>query len=263
MGMKNSPIKFMIFSLATFLFISCQNDSTAVDGSNHATVKYEVPVVNTGSAVVTEDQFGDPLHQIILDSAFTSDKDSLLEIAIAELENGSPEEGVKTILGRRYMELARYEEAVKVFSENISRDPGSLKDHRFRGECYYYLQDFDASMSYLVTAKELSKKLPNQIEYEVDATSANMPVYNQNFNTFYYLALTQYVKDEVEEATRTFGYSWNNAANDDLKAMLACWLAISYRKRSMEGQAKAVFQVITPVLYMIQSPVYQDLGMMF
>lgn len=261
--MKKIMIQYCTLLFIGLMFVACQNEEKASKNDVQQVDPFEVPVANTGTAVATNDQFGDPLYEIKLDSTFVADKDTLLQKAIEEIENGNPDKGARTMMGRRYMELARYDEALEVFTENINNNPGSLADHRFRGECYYYLQNFDAALSDLETAKELSKQLPNQIEYEVDATSANMPVYNQAFNTFYYLALTHYVTGDMEQAVRSFGYAWNNAANDDLRSMLACWIAICYRKQSMEGQAKAVLQDVTPEMQTIQSPVYKDMAMMF
>lgn len=243
-------------SLAIF---SCKNDGSGNSGAASEAASQAVPTVSHTDDVVGTDQTGQPLKRLAMDSARVAGKDSLLSVALAALEATPGDAAIRTDIGRRYLELGRYSDAVRTFTEGIQSDPASLADYRYRGEAHFHLQEFDRAMSDLEMAKELTKQLPNQIEYAVDATAQITPVYNIHFSSFYYLGLIHFIRGDFEQAGRTFGYAWNHAENPDLKSRLAFWLALSFKKQGKEGETSSVLDEISTDISTIQTPVYRDL----
>lgn len=245
---------------------ACQNqspDSTGADTSEKVSVATRTDMPVFSDQIVGQDRNGRDLKVPQFDSSFIKMKDSLLQEAEASLKMSGGDAAMRTDIGRRNLELGRYEDALEIFSEGIKQDPNSLADYRYRGASYYQLQQFENALADFQQAKQLAKEQPNQIEYQVDGTAANTPVYNLHFSTYYYLGLLYFEDGRYDEAVRHFGYAWNNAANNDLKSMLSFWLVLSFKKQKMEGQASSVMREISPEMTMIGSPVYRDLCVMF
>lgn len=261
--MDRKKVFILGMAIGAMALVSCKNDSAATSEEKAATTAAAVPTVNFGEAVAGTDQNGQSLRTIALDSGFISMKEEPLQETLKSYELHPEEASLRIDLGRRYLELGRYEDAIRMFSTGIAADPESEIDYRYRGECYYHLQQFDRAMSDFEEAKKLAIVQPNQIEYAVDATSANTPVYNLHYNSYFLLGLVHFIKGEFDLAHRRFGYSWNEAQNDDLKAKTIFWMFLSLKKTGQENQATVTLDGVNPDMVTIATPVYKDLCTMF
>jgi tetratricopeptide (TPR) repeat protein len=100
--------------------------------------------------------------------------DSNLRVAQKNFDANPTEENY-IWLGRRLAYLAKYNEAIEIFSKGLEKFPKSYKLDRHRGHRYISTRKFDAAIKDLNKAVALMKDVPLEIEPDGQPNKINVP----------------------------------------------------------------------------------------
>lgn len=258
----------LLLTISMVAIITCQSgDSNAGDantGDRDTTAQRAVQNdFRLGDEVVGRDMYGGELRSFVSDSNLIRSKDSIRRDVLEQYESDPVALELGTSVGRQLVDMGHFREALSWYTKEIEKNPKYFPNYRHRGELYYRLQKMDSARIDLEKAKNMALNEPNMIEYGINATSKNTPVYNSHFNVFYYLGLVHFLEGEYEMASRTFGYATNYAENPDLKSITTFWLALTLKKLGKEGETSRVIENVEPEMRIIENHAYHDLVIMF
>jgi tetratricopeptide (TPR) repeat protein len=159
-------------------------------------------------------------------------------------------------LGRRTAYLARYNEAIRIFSEGIEKYPNSAKLYRHRGHRYISQRKFDNAILDLEKAIELVRNSPLEIEPDGQPNKLNIPLSTTQFNIWYHLALAHYLKGDFAEAEVAYRQCLLVSNNNDLFIATADWLYMALRRQSKLKEAQTLLDSIGESLPIIENGSY-------
>jgi tetratricopeptide (TPR) repeat protein len=181
--------------------------------------------------------------------------DSNLAVARKNFETNPSEENY-IWLGRRTAYLTRYNEAINIFTEGIGKYPNSFKLYRHRGHRYISQRKFDKAISDFEKAVKLMKDVPLEIEPDGQPNKLNKPLSSIQFNIWYHLALTHYLKGEFDLAEKAYEECLKVSNNDDLITATVDWLYMTYRRNGKPEEAKKLLGQITDSMTIIENDSY-------
>ncbi len=181
--------------------------------------------------------------------------DSNLAVARKNFE-ADPSEENYIWLGRRTAYLSRYNEAIQIFSDGLEKFPASYKLYRHRGHRYLSQRKFDAALADFKKAAELMPASPLEIEPDGAPNKLNIPLSTTQFNVWYHLALSHYLKGDFAEAEKAYLECMKVSDNDDLITATVDWLYMTYRREGKTIEAKQLLEKITPAMTIIENDSY-------
>ena len=184
---------------------------------------------------------------------------SALEADLATAQaafDADPDEMNTIWLGRRLAYLQRYEEAVAVFSEGLTRFPESYRLLRHRGHRHITLRQFDAAIADFETAHALMPKGVIETEPDGMPNALGIPLSNTQFNILYHHALAHYLKGDFAAAERLWRECLDYADNPDLQVATRDWLYMTLRRLGEVEAAAEVIAAIPPDIEVIEDQAY-------
>ncbi len=163
--------------------------------------------------------------------------------------------------GRRLAYLGRYQDAINVFTEGLSKFPRSYKLRRHRGHRYITTKQFDKAIDDLTEAAFYTHGVPNEIEPDGIPNSLNRPLTNVKWNIWYHLGLAYFLKGNYDKSISSYKKCLEFATNDDLQVKTTNWLYTSYMKIGNRDAATALASLIHSDMNLIEgeSRIYHDL----
>ncbi len=184
---------------------------------------------------------GVPLTRPDLDDQTRARLQSNLDDAWATWQEDPTDEMSIIWLGRRLGYLARYNDAVAVFTEGLEHHPESHKLLRHRGHRHITLRRFDDAIADLRRAAALieSNSIPDATEPDGAPNAQNIPLSTINSNIFYHLALAHYLKGEYEQALHAHirGEPYSKT-NDDQRVSHGYWRYRTLRELDRDDEAR-------------------------
>jgi len=159
-------------------------------------------------------------------------------------------------LGRRTAYLGNYKDAIRIFSEGLSRYPTDARFFRHRGHRYITIRCFDEAIKDLDRAANLVKGKPDQIEPDGLPNAQNIPTSTLQTNIYYHLGLAHYFKGEFEAADIAFKKVFDLAKNDDMKVGAANWIFMCEMRLGKTNDAKQFIAGIKDGLDVIDNADY-------
>lgn len=147
-------------------------------------------------------------------------------------------------LGRRTAYLGNYKDAIRIFSEGLSRYPTDARFFRHRGHRYITIRCFDEAIKDLERAANLVKGKPDQIEPDGLPNAKNIPTSTMQTNIYYHLGLAHYLKGEFDAADAAFRETFELAKNPDMQVAAANWV---YMSKMRSGKTKDAAQFIAKI----------------
>jgi len=162
-------------------------------------------------------------------------------------------------LGRRTAYLGNYKDAIRIFSEGLSRYPTDARFFRHRGHRYITIRCFDEAIRDLDRAASLVKSKPDQVEPDGLPNERNVPTSTLQTNIYYHLGLAHYLKGEFDPAYAAFMQAFNIAKNADMQVAAANWVFMSAMRLGKPKEAAQFIGKIPDNLDLIENADYYKL----
>ncbi len=147
-------------------------------------------------------------------------------------------------LGRRTAYLARYKDAIRIYSEGITKFPSDARLYRHRGHRLITLRCFDAAIADLEQASKLIKGKPDEIEPDGLPNARNTPTSTLQSNIWYHLGLAYYLKGDFERALTAYREAEKVSKNPDMLVATTHWLYMTLRRL---GRTKEANKTLAPI----------------
>ena len=147
-------------------------------------------------------------------------------------------------LGRSTAYLARYKDAIKIYSDGIKQFPSDARLYRHRGHRLITLRCFDAAIADLERASKLIKGKPDEIEPDGLPNARNIPTSTLQSNIWYHLGLAYYLKGDFERALTAYREAEKVSKNPDMLVATTHWLYMTLRRL---GRTKEANKTLAPI----------------
>ena len=203
----------LLFLLTTFLS-SCQQNATDT----------KTTAGDTSGEIQALALDGTKLYPPKDSPAEKSKKDSLLQIAKANYESNPNSLHNIVWYGRRTAYLAKYKEAIEIYTKGLEKFPNSPELYRHRGHRYISIRQFDNAIADFEKAGALSADRAVISEADGIPNKLNKPLSNLQFNIWYHWALAYYLKGDFDKAIELYNACMQYSNNPDLLCATSDWL---------------------------------------
>ncbi|MCG8605298.1 tetratricopeptide repeat protein [bacterium] len=242
--------QLLAVTVCVLFVFSCQKDRGGFDDPNRRPEAHSL--------------LGQPLYSLDFPEERLKKLNSNLAQAKADYDS-APKDPEKIIwFGRRTAYLARYREAIAIYSKGIEQYPDNPKLYRHRGHRYISVRDFDNAIADLEKAAELTQQIEDEIEPDGQPNEFNKPRSTLKSNIWYQLGLAHYLKGHFEKALAAYlecmKYStWNH----DMLCATSDWLYMTYRRLGKDEEAKTVLEPIQGKMDILENHSYHKRLLMY
>lgn len=166
-------------------------------------------------------------------------------------------------LGRRIAYTGDYRGAIEVFSEGIRKHPDDARFYRHRGHRYISVRDFDRAIADLERAAVLIEGTENEVEPDGLPNALGIPVSTLHGNIWYHLGLAHYLKHDWGAALAAYDRAFASGDNDDNRVSTTHWRYMILRRMGRDDDARAVLDVISTDMNVIENFGYYDLCLFY
>ena len=206
---------------------------------------------------------GKPLAPIALESGDEARLQAQLAEAVAAWEKNRDDADALIWVGRRTAYLARYREAIDIFTQGIARHPADARMYRHRGHRYLTVREIDRAIADLEKADALIAGRPDVVEPDGMPNARNIPTSTLNSNVWYHLALAYYLQGDFNRAAATWRRALDAVANADNLVASGNWLYLALRRAGRDAEAARVLEPVTADLDVIENGSYHQLLLMY
>ncbi|MBY0477245.1 MAG: hypothetical protein K2Q24_06340 [Chitinophagaceae bacterium] len=165
--------------------------------------------------------------------------------------------------GRRLAYLARYDEAIAVFSKGIALHPTDARMYRHRGHRYLTTRCYNKAIADFEKAAELIKGKEDEIEPDGIPNEKNIPTSTLQSNIWYHLGLAYYLQNSLEKAEAAYRQCLLVSNNPDMYVATANWLYITLWKEDKVKEATAVLKKIKKKMNLIENTDYHTILLIY
>jgi tetratricopeptide (TPR) repeat protein len=206
---------------------------------------------------------GEPLYR----TEFNPETRSRLEDDLSEAQrvyDANPDDADAIIwLGRRLAYLARYRDAIEVFSEGIQKHPEDPRMYRHRGHRFITVREFDRAIEDFEEAERLMEGMPIEVEPDGAPNPYGIPTSTLQSNVWYHLALAHYLKGDLEKAIPPYLEILAISANDDNLVATTDWLYMTYRRLGRDEDAERLLEPISEDMTILENHSYHRRLLMY
>ena len=160
--------------------------------------------------------------------------------------------------GRRVAYLGYFKEAIKIYTLGIEKFPYDARFYRHRGHRYISTRQYDKAINDFKRALELVDGKEDQIEPDGLPNSKNIPLSTLHGNIWYHLGLTYYLKNDMNNAAKSFSDRSVTHKFDDNIVSSAHWLYMIYRRQNKIEQSNAIVKNISRDMDIIENMSYHQ-----
>ena len=160
--------------------------------------------------------------------------------------------------GRRVAYLGYFKEAIKIYTLGIEKFPYDARFYRHRGHRYISTRQYDNAINDFKRALELVDGKEDQIEPDGLPNSKNIPLSTLHGNILYHLGLTYYLKNDMNNAAKSFSDRSVTHKFDDNIVSSAHWLYMIYRRQNKIEQSNAIVKNISRDMDIIENMSYHQ-----
>src|SRR6185295_8570746 len=183
-----------------------------------------------GSDVEAMSLFGDSLRRPVLDSGVRTRVEAQLDEARRNAAAHPNDPEAIIWVGRRMAYLGRFNDAIAIYTDGISRFPEDARLYRHRGHRYISVRRFDQAIADLERAAELTAGKPDEVEPDGQPNARNTPIGSLQSNIWYHLALAHYLKGDWNAAAQAARSGIQVSTNPDRLVSQTHWLYMAYRR---------------------------------
>ncbi|WP_234573337.1 tetratricopeptide repeat protein [Rhodohalobacter sp. 614A] len=166
-------------------------------------------------------------------------------------------------LGRRTAYLGEYREAIRIFTEGISKFPDDPRMSRHRGHRYITLRRLDLAIEDFEKAKELMSSMPDQVEPDGLPNELNQPTSTLKSNIYYHKGLAHYLKGEYDLAIQEYEESLKLDLTDDMRIALIYWYYMALKRSGNDLKAGEIIEPVNADINLIENEAYLNLILVF
>lgn len=219
----------------------------------------------TASAAPGQTFIGTPLREPAWSPDVKTRLEKDLEIAQATFDVAPEREDSWIWLGRRLGYLARYPEAIDVFTRGLETFPDSYRLLRFRGRHLARDRQFERALTDYRRAAELVEDVQDSFEPDGIINPRNQFLGTYRSNIHYYLGQTSFavgdyetMLSEMERAlAEQLGYS------DDRLISTVFWRYVAHRKLGQHAEARQIVNSVPEDLEMVENFTYYESVLFF
>lgn len=237
--------------------MSCGQDSKKKSPGTSAELSTEgLPEILAGRPA-------EALDRILLPEAFRREQERLLAEAMAELEARPDDVEALIWAGRRLGYLARYREAVDLYSQGIESFPEEPRLFRHRGHRFLTLRQFDRAVADLEIAARLMRGRPDTVEPDGLPNERGIPTSTLQSNVWYHLGLAYYLQGDFAAAREANRKGLRVSRNPDMLSAMAYWSYLNLLRLGDQEKAAEVLLAINDEMDIIENHDYHRLLMIF
>ncbi|MAV15467.1 MAG: hypothetical protein CMG08_01475 [Candidatus Marinimicrobia bacterium] len=162
-------------------------------------------------------------------------------------------------LGRRYAYLGKYNDAINIYSNGITKYPNDARFYRHRGHRYLSIRCFDLAIKDLQKAAELTQNKKNEMEPDGLPNALNIPTSTLQGNIYYHLGLAFYCIGNYKQAEEAYEKCIELAENPDSYIAAANWLYVIYRHLGQNLKANILLKSIDNDIELIENHSYHTI----
>jgi len=166
-------------------------------------------------------------------------------------------------LGRRNAYLGKYREAIRIYTQGISKYPDDARMYRHRGHRFITLRMLDRAIADLEKAAELTEGQEDEVEPDGQPNEAGIPTSTLQFNIWYHLGLAYYLKGDFENALRAYGECMERSDIPDRLVATSHWMYMTLRRLGRVDEAAKVLASIEADMEIIENVSYHRLLLMY
>ena len=214
----------------------------------------------TGEETLRETLIGTPIADPAWSEETRARLEQDLEIAQAVMAVAPGREDSWIWLGRRLGYLARYGEAIDVFTEGLERFPDSYKLLRFRGRHLARNRDFERAIADYRRAAELVEDIQDSYEPDGIINARHQYLGSYRSNIHYYLGQTSWAVGDYQATLDGMRRAAGEplVQHDDRRVATGFWTYLARRKLGRHEDAAAVVAAIPEGLELVENHDYYD-----
>src|SRR6185503_5685851 len=209
-----------------------------------------------GSDVEAISLLGDSLRRPELDSSVRERMQTQLDEArrVEAAHPGDPDALIW--VGRRTAYLGRFNEAIAIYTDGISRFPNDARLYRHRGHRYITVRRFDQAIADLERAAGLTAGRPDEVEPDGQPNARNIPIGSLQSNIWYHLALAHYLRGDWDAAIAAARSGIRVSTNADRFVSQSHWLYMALRRSGRTAEAAEALAAVGNDLEVIENSSY-------
>lgn len=188
---------------------------------------------------------------------------SNLEAAKKNYERDSSNADYIIWYGRRLAYVARYDEAIAVFSRGIALHPTDARMYRHRGHRYLTTRCYKKAIADFEAAAELIKGKKDEVEPDGMPNAQNIPTSTLQSNIWYHLGLAYFLEKNLEKATAAYKQCMKVSKNPDMLVATANWYYITLWKLDRVKEAEAVLRKVHKKMKIIENGDYHTILLIY
>jgi tetratricopeptide (TPR) repeat protein len=165
--------------------------------------------------------------------------------------------------GRRTAYSGDYRHAIEIFSEGIEKHPQDPRMYRHRGHRYISIREFNRAIVDFELAASLMEGRENSIEQDGLPNAQNIPLTTTLGNIWYHLGLAYYLRQDWENALKSFQNGYNTGSNDDNLVSTGHWIYMINRRMGRPEAAAAALEDISRDMTIIENRSYHELCLLY
>lgn len=242
--------RYLVVLFALPFLFACKENKTLVNDDLFA------PLPDSAQAI-----------SLLGDTLYTSSpyENAVLKYDTAKLNyEAAPNDADKIIwFGRWTAYKGDFREAIKVFTEGITKFPEDARMYRHRGHRYISIREFDRAIADFEKAAQLIEGKKDEIEPDGQPNALNIPISTLHSNIWYHLGLAYYLKNDLAKALPVYERAVKESNNDDKLASTTHWLYMTYRLMGNDSAATRVLAPIKKEMNIIENKSYQQLCLLY
>ena len=229
--------------ILVLILVSCQSSQDPIK------------LVNPGKTIETVTLLGDTLM-----SPEIKEGKSLDQFKLAQNNYFRDQENPEMLIwyGRRVAYLGYFKEAIKIYTLGIEKFPYDARFYRHRGHRYISTRQYDNAINDFKRALELVDGKEDQIEPDGLPNSKNIPLSTLHGNIWYHLGLAYYLKNDMNNAAKSFSDRSVTHKFDDNIVSSAHWLYMIYRRQNKIEQSNSIVENISKDMDIIENMSYHQ-----
>jgi len=166
-------------------------------------------------------------------------------------------------LGRRNAYVGKYREAIRIYTQGISKYPDDARMYRHRGHRFITLRMLDRAIADLQKAAELTEGQEDEVEPDGQPNVAGIPTSTLQFNIWYHLGLAYYLKGDFENALDAYAECMERSDIPDRLVATSHWMYMTLRRLGRVDQAAEILAAIDADMEIIENVSYHRLLLMY
>jgi len=206
---------------------------------------------------------GQPLKYLPETVSSYAEKDSALQVALANYKNDPGNLDNMIWYARRLCYLTEYPQAMSVYTRGLHIHPSSPELYRHRGHRYISMRRFEEAADDLRNAAALVRGRPIQAEPDGMPNPQNQPVSNLQFNIWYHLGLAYFLMADYEDALNAYDSCMSYSVNPDLVVATSYWKYLTLMRIGDRAAAEGLVAGIDNRMRLVENESYHKLLLMF